>query len=641
MAESNNHQDDGINKIEKRLFSSRPLREPVRSELSQIGYDVKSGWVGDDRDIKTMKKEKDIQTPILRTLLIFSAIFFLSALGISAYFIWGGSNLVSSDNIDISLTGPVSVKGGEDFDLQVIIGNRNKIILNAAKLIVEYPEGGHPSGGTISRYTKDIGQIGESSVINEVVKSVLFGEENSEQDLNVTLEYRTEGSNATFVKTKTFKTFISSSPISLSMDLPEDTNSGKSMDLNVTLNSNSSDILKDVVLEMAYPSGFVFSSAVPPPSYGNNIWSLGDLLAQGKRSIHITGVLEGQDSEVKTFRVNAGTRNNIDENKISVLYGSSLKSLVVQKPYIGLGLAINGDRQTTDYIADSSQNITGDIEWVNNLPVKILDGQLSVKINGEVLDKNSISAGSGIYKSADGKIVWDKLNGNFPQSIEPGQTGRESFIFTFNPLISNQTNIIRHPTLDLEVDFTGTRFAEGNQSGSVVENVFSRKIKLSSDLQLTARTLYYVGPFKNTGPLPPTSDQETTYTVDWSIINSSNDLSGVIARATLPSYVRWIGAFSPNDEAVVYDPNSREIEWNIGDVLAGNGINSAARDMSFQVGFTPSVSQLKQYPVLISDVTVSGSDSYTGSENKSLTRAISIKLSTDPKISSDEDKPVK
>ncbi|MBI3632592.1 MAG: hypothetical protein HY225_04030 [Candidatus Vogelbacteria bacterium] len=641
MAENNN-QDDGIKKLEKRLYSARPIRAQDRSGLSGINYDVKSGWSGTG-DIATMKKERDIQTPVLRTLLIFSAIFFLSALGISAYFILGGSNVVSSDNIDVSLTGPISVRGGEDFDLQIIISNKNNIPLQASRLVVEYPEGGRVSEsapGSTSRYVRDIGQIERNSVVNEVVKSVLFGEENAERDIAVTLEYRTEGSNATFIKTKTYKTFISSSPISLSMDLPPDASSGKSIDLNLKLNSNSSELLKDIIIEVAYPSGFVFGSATPPPSYGNNMWSLGDLLAKGERSIHLSGMLQGQDGEVKTFRADAGTRDNPDSNRVSVIYGSSLKSLVVKKPFIGLKLTINGDSSNTDYVANSSETIGGDIEWTNNLPVKVLDGRLSVKINGEVLNKGSVSAGTGIYRSSDGIITWDKSNGDFPQSIEPGQTGTQNFTFGFTPLISGQRGVYNHPSLDLEVDFVGRRFAEGTGPTSVVENILARSIKLSSDLQLTARALYYVGPFKNSGPLPPVHDVDTTYTIDWSVVNSSNDVSGAVVSATLPSYVKWLGNVSSMEENLSYDPASRLITWNIGDIVAGSGVNSKVREVSFQISLVPSITQIGQFPILISDATVSGTDSFTGAETRSVRRPLDIQVSTDPNIKRDEIGPV-
>lgn len=635
-----NNQDGSIKRLEKRLYGSRPISpENERADFRPLSYDVK-GSFDDTPDIATMKKDKDIKTPILRTLLIASSIFFLSALGISAYLFIGGSNIISTDNIDLSLSGPVSVKGGEEFGLQILIGNKNNIPLKFSQLIVEYPEGAKPpkSDSTVSnRYIKDLGEIANNTVVNETVKSVLFGEENSEQEIKVTLEYRTEGSNATFLKQKSYKTFISSSPLSLALDLPSDTNSGKEMDLNIKVSSNSSEIIKDVVLEATYPSGFVFKDATPPPAYGENLWVLGDLLSKGERTIHLRGSMQGQDGEVKTFRASVGTRESKDDNKISLIYGSSLKSIVVKKPFVGINIALNGDTDTTDYIANSNDVLRGDIGWTNNLPVRLLNGELSVKINGEVLNKSSVSAGQGFFRSGEGVIVWDKLNGNFPQSIEPGANGSQSFSLNFLPLISGRKTIFENPWLDLEVTFKGTRFAEGRESGSTVENTISRKIKLSSDLQLTARAVYYAGPFKNNGALPPVVDRETTYTIMWSLVNSSNNVNGVAVKAALPSYVKWLGNISPQGENIVYNPLGGEIVWNVGDIPAGGGIISKPREVAFQVAFTPSISQIGQFPTLISDTTISGNDTFTGVDTSSTRRSLNIQLTTDPGLRSGEE----
>ncbi len=641
----NNSEDSSIKRLEKRLYGSRPVSaEKERTELGELSYEVKNAFE-DTGEISIMKKEKDIQTPILRTLLIASSIFFLTALGISAYFLLGGSNIVSTDNVDLSLSGPVSVRGGDDFVLQILLSNKNNTPLKFAQLLVEFPAGSKipKSESTVSnRYIKQLGDISNNTVINETVKSVLFGEENSEQEIKITLEYRTEGSNATFVKQKSYKTFISSSPISLSLDIPADTNSEKEMEIDIKVNSNSGEVIKGVVLEMAYPSGFVFKSADPEPSYGDNFWSLGDLLVKGVRTIKLRGSIQGQDGEVKTFRASAGTRESSDENRISLIYGSSLKSLVVKKPFIALNIALNGDTGISDYVASGNNLLRGNISWTNNLPVKLLNGEISVKINGEVVNKSAVIVDKrGLFRSSDGVIVWDRSNGNFPQSIEPGQSGNQTFSIKFLPLISGRKAIFENPWLSLDVTFRGVRFAEGRESGANIENTISRKIKLSSDLQLTARTVYYVGPFKNRGSLPPVADKETTYTIVWSVVNSSNNVNRVVVRAALPSYVKWLSSVSPTDEDIVYNPSGGEIVWNVGDISAGSGITSKAREVAFQVAFIPSISQVGQYPTLISDANISGEDTYTGTETASTRRSLDIQLTTDSGLRIGEDGTVK
>ena len=141
--------------------------------------------------------------------------------------------------------------------------------------------------------------------------------------------------------------------------------------------------------------------------------------------------------------------------------------------------------------------------------------------------------------------------------------------------------------------------------------------------------MYYTGPLKNTGPLPPKVNQETTYTIIWTITNSSNDISSAVVRTTLPTYVKWLGVVSPDSESVTYNEIGGEVVWNAGAIPAGTGINRAAREVAFQVSFLPSISQINQSPLLTSEIAISGNDNFTHTILRDTKRALSIKLSTD------------
>ncbi|MEN3009926.1 MAG: Ig-like domain-containing protein, partial [Candidatus Bipolaricaulaceae bacterium] len=49
---------------------------------------------------------------------------------------------------------------------------------------------------------------------------------------------------------------------------------------------------RDVIVAETYPTGFVFLTATPMPTSGNNVWALGDLVAGGQQSIVITGMIQ-------------------------------------------------------------------------------------------------------------------------------------------------------------------------------------------------------------------------------------------------------------------------------------------------------------------------------------------------------------
>ncbi len=574
---------------------------------------------------------------LLSFTLFLSALFFVFAAVVAGFLFFGGTNIVSSKNIEITSSGPVSVAGGEEFNLLINIVNKNNLDIKYANLNVEYPKGVSSTiGGEKSRYRKYLGDMKSGQILNETVKAVVFGEEGSEKEIKINLEYRTENSNAIFVKEEKYKLVVGSSPVVIELKMPDRANNNQELEFSVKVSANTPESVKDLVVSVDYPSGFVFSGASPEPFYGESLWKIGTLSLKKSREIKIKGVIKGQNDEEKFFKVIAGTLASKDSNQIDVAYNSSSKSLVLSKPSVDLDIVLNGSEKEV-YVARSGDLVRVDIKWTNNLQNRIINPEIVAKINGEALNRTSVSSQSGFFKSVDNSIVWNKNNGALPQSMESGDTGRLSFSFSIANLTSRFSE---NPEINIDVNFKGARSLEDG-GGEVLDLSASRKIKISSNLQLAARAVYYAGPFKNSGPLPPVREQETTYTVIWSVVNTLNDASSVTVKATLPSYVRWLGQVSPSSESVTYNSLGGEIIWNVGDVSSRSGVISPAREVAFQVGFVPSISQVGERPMLISDATVSGVDAFTDEVLNFVRRAQNIEITNDPSIKPTENGPVR
>ena len=127
--------------------------------------------------------------------------------------------------------------------------------------------------------------------------------------------------------------------------------------------------------------------------------------------------------------------------------------------------------------------------------------------------------------------------------------------------------------------------------------------------------------------MPPIAEQETTYTVVLGVTNTTNDLSDVEVVTSLPIYVRWLNKISPENESLRYNPAGGGIVWNAGDVRAGE-----TKEVSFQVSFLPSISQIGNDSSLIKDVYASGYDGFTGStlQASPLEKNYDIRLNSDP-----------
>jgi hypothetical protein len=163
-------------------------------------------------------------------------------------------------------------------------------------------------------------------------------------------------------------------------------------------------------------------------------------------------------------------------------------------------------------------------------------------------------------------------------------------------------------------------------------------VKIASDLALTTRLVRNIGPFVNTGPVPPMPEKPSTYTVLVSLKNSYNNVKDVVYTATLPQYVEWLGQTYPTNSPVTYNADKRQITWQVGDMQPGIGYSSSAKDFAFQVSFLPSLGQLGSTPPIVLNQRVAGKDNFTGKITETKADPLDIKIETDPKFKYGDDK---
>jgi hypothetical protein len=521
--------------------------------------------------------------------------------------------------------------GGEDFPMVIGVTNRNTSPLELVDLIVEYPKGAaSDSSQDTERFRESIGTISAGAVHNESLKIVLFGQQGDIREIKISIEYRIAGSNAIFVKDKLFDVTINSSPISLSMDAPTGISPNQIVTLNVKETLNSTKPLSGMLIKLDYPFGFQFQSAIPAPTYDNDVWDLGELDPGVNHNITITGkMVDVFEGEQKTFHVTSGSQSTTDKSIIGVIFNSVEQTISIQKPFIEAKLYINGLYQS-EYASDTMTPISGQIRWVNNLDTKVNDVQISAKITGNALDRRSIDPQQGFYNSIDNSITWNKDFDSKFAEINPGDSGSVSFKFL--PLSS--VDSISDPSINIEVSISGKEPLEGNIT-QAVNSTDSQIIRITSVLGLATKILYYSGPFTNTGPVPPVAEKETTYTVNWSLSNTTNSISNALVTSSLPPWVRFVGPISPSSEDLTYSSDSRQIVWNIGSIPKNVNTFGKSREVSFQVALLPSLSQVGSSPTLINNAVLTGYDDFAKVNIKVNRNFLNTILTNDPNSPSD------
>lgn len=609
-------EKEKLNRIEemKTKLNSRnyePKREYHNSFTYHVEKDVPDSWEDGERGSFSDLKEKFFKkTSMFKKFFVFSLIFFLLAIGYAAYMFFAGGNTVSNANIDIAVLGNTFTAGGEELPLQIEITNRNNTALELADLLIEYPKGSATDlAGETERLRESLGTISSGEIKNSNIKVVLFGEQGSTRQIKISLEYRVAGSNAIFVKDKFYDVSISSAPIDLSMEAPTEVSENQDVVLNVKALLNANKPASNILIKMDYPVGFQFQSATPVPSLGNNIWSLGDLAPGVERDIEIVGrMIDVSDGEEKTFHVYSGIQSESDKSVLGVVFNSLGHTLLIKRPFIEAKLSINGIYQR-EYAVDSNTPISGEIKWANNLDTKVNDLEIRAKISGNAVNRKTINARDGYYNSSIDTIIWDKNTNRKFAEVSPGDAG--SIIFSVSPvsLYSASGGMLISPTVKIDISVSAKQPLEGNEIKSLA-NSESKIIRVISNVGLATKAMYYSGAFKNTGPIPPKVEKETTYTIVWSLSNTANNISGVQVRSSLPSWARFIGTVSPPTEDLSYNASTREIVWSVGGLPRGTGITDTDREVSFQVGLTPSLSQVKTSPDIILGATLTGYDDF-------------------------------
>ena len=624
-----------IDDLKKSLYSRTvpDVQTRRRVDYEEKDSDVQKDWAPsrevEEKPVVLNSEYKSDKMSFFAKLFIGSAIFCVIVVGIGAYLFFQGTNLISADNISIDISGPVSIPGGEVVNFDITAKNNNKIDLELVDLTVDFPAGTtdpQDPSQTLKRYRKLLGNIPVDGIAKDSVQAIIFGEENLQKQIMVSITYSVKGSTSVFTKTKSYDVLVNSSPIRVDIATLKEVTSGQEFDIKVDLSSNSKENLKGILFEAVYPFGFNYISSTQNPISGKNVWNIGDIPAGGKRSFTIRGTLMGEDNDLRAFHFNVGAKGD-NPVKIATPYLTLDREINIQKPFVSLVIDIGGDDEMKDYIGNFDRNSSVNIEWFNNLSTIVSNMKIVAKLEGSAYDNSTIRPDSGYYDSGSNTITWSQQTNPEFSSVGPGDSGK----VIFNLIPKDFTlggRSVTNPKITITASVSGNRTQETNVPLTVTAST-KRNIIIPSSVDLSARVARSVGPFQNSGFMPPKVDTPTTYTVIWSISNTTNSIRDVEVKATLPPYVKWVNNISPSGENIVYDENSGLVTWNVGSVEA-NRISAERREVAFQIAFIPSIIQVSSSPVLVNQARLTGIDNFTNSKVDSNQDPLTTRYSTDP-----------
>ena len=526
-------------------------------------------------------------------------------------------NVYSKDILKLEILGQGEADLFQEIKYIVKYKNNGKVRLEEPELIFDYPDYSIPIDGTPLRVIKKSEELGEAIYPGQektfTFTARLMGQEGEIKEARVTLSYRPKNLKARYTSETSFTTIIKKVPLNFDFDLPSKIESGKELKFRLNYFSNVDYPLSGLRVIIDYPLGFEFINSTPK-SLEKIEWELGLLnKAEGGR-VEISGKLMGEVGEEKVFRARIGSWKDGE----FILLKETVKGIAIIRPALYITQQINNNPK---FVANSGDLLHYEIFFKNIGEEFLTDMFLLATLSGLPFDFETIQAPEGDFTLGDSSIIWDWRKVRDLQLLSPQSEGKIEFWVKLKDEWEIKSADDKNPEIKTTVFLSQVREEFVN--------------KVNSKLVISQKGYFDDEIFGNSGPLPPKIGETTTYTIIWQVKNYYNEMKNVKVKATLPQNVNLTGKIFPEEQTdkITFDSQSREIVWNVGDLIVGQGILTPAPNIAFQISFVPGANQAGQVPELISEARITGQDQWTGEILQATSPSINTSLPDDEMVS--------
>lgn len=551
------------------------------------------------------------QTPHMSRRVFKWLVILALGLGVASVlmFFFGGSSFTES-KVTLTIDGPAQVSVGDEVIYKVKYQNNTKTTLRHLKLSFIYPEGSAiVEAGKIVTTTGNVQSMDQEDLrpgdfVEKEFQAFLVGDRGNIKVARAKLAFDAGNVRSSFEKTAQISTTISDVPVLLTLIGPPTSVSGQSVTYILDYRNQSQDVISGLQLTATYPDGFTPTKITPNASTGTTVWNLPDLNKGDGKRITIQGTLSGREGDSKA--VTMVLKRNIDGTYVD--YQKTNVTTVISSPLLSVDTRING---SLDYVSHAGDTLEYEISYQNVSNFTLSGLVLTAKLDGAMYDLSTVDPKGGFYDSTARTITWNSTVIPAFNLFAPRAQGTAKFLVKLKSNISGggSNSLFARATIQLSTE-------------NVPDSLNVDRISSTDDVitkitsQPTFRqTMYYNDPaFGSSGPTPPQVGKETVYTIHWQVTNPGNALNNAKIVGTLPLGVTWknvisVGAGQPQP---VYNKNTSQVLWTLGTLPAGVGTSgSSAYELAFQVTVKPSSTQVGQPAPVISNVALSGTDSFT------------------------------
>lgn len=511
-------------------------------------------------------------------------IFLLVMIIILAGSIWWlyRDNVTSRGDLLLELIAPETVVIGQPVEYTLRLKNQGNFTLTNAELLFEFPRYAQPMEPNETMIRRQLEEdIYPGQEQQFVFQAKIFGQEKEILTAKAKVDYQVQGLKTYYTADTSAMTVVSSVPLTLEISLPQSVAPNEDFQFSLNYFSALNETLENVGLRLSTTKGFQLISSNPSDEEPGE-WQIPFLVSQDGGRIRLVGRADAEIPEV-VLNVQLGVWT---EQGFATLKRVSRKIEVSEAP-IHLSFQTNG---SFDYVADPGDSLHCQV-YFRNVAEKPLENQfLTISLNGDYLDLESLRATQGTYQPGHNSILWDWRAIPELRFLDRDEEGQVDFWIDLKESWPVRS---MNPQVELEVEIGSIR------------QVFT--IKINSRLELVQRVYADNEFFDDIGPIPLQLNETTKYTVFWELKNTYNLVGDIWAAVELPKEAMLTDMVFPEEEKskLVFSPEDNRLIWEVGQLEP-----EQKAILAFQLVTTPRSASSLDSP-LIGLTEVQGKDLWT------------------------------
>lgn len=604
---------------------SKP-REGLGEEL--IGVYESSGE--DFRNLNAFEHQTRRWQRMLMWILSLLVAVFVCVAGLYWY-MWGRQPRFNAENVVLEITAPEKITSGSAVTYSIHYANREAVGFRKSELEIRYPSGFRfataepkPLSG---ENLWDLGALGSGKEGTIEVQGYLVGRPEVESTISGVFRYWPANFSSEFSEVASAQTAIDPANINFRMEGPEQVLAGQKTSYTVIYNNPGSETMKDLRIEVVYPTGFVADIVKPELDEQDNTLAITELPVNEERELQIEGYYSAAPDQPVDFIVllsQKGRENEYFQQK------EARQTTTVIKGDLALNVVANGSNR--DSTIRWGETVHVSVSFQNNSETTLSDIKVIATLESRYRTEKS---GKGSQGALDWTTLVDSARGSLKElaAVDEKTLRNRSITWTSDDLDELDTlETKKEGTIDFQINLYDleqlrkqinapedveivlkTEVSVGKTGGvseqlKVVGNPIT--FAVNSDLLLDAEARYFDkdGNQVGSGPLPPQVDQKTRYRVYWTMTNSLHEVQDVLVSTDLPDNVAWVNSFEVSAGEVLFNSNNNSLTWRLNRMP----LDISKVTLSFDVEVTPKASQSGATAQLTKKITMTAVDTVTG-----------------------------